>query len=176
MYTALLLGCLKVFCCRVLDVTLGSLRTVLVVREKNKTAALIGFCEILIWYLIVRDALTFDGPVLPIALSYAAGYATGTFVGGTLAKRLIGGHVTVHTVTGERNEEIPAALRKAGYGITVLNVEGSEYGEPKYLILADLDKSALAEYEKLVKSMDPKAFLLVQETKQTLGGYRRPGK
>ena len=176
MYTALILGCLKVFFCRVLDVTLGSLRTVLVVREKNFAAALAGFCETFIWYIVVRDALNFEGPVLPIALSYACGYATGTFVGGSLAKRLIGGHVTVHTVTGERNEAIPAALRKAGYGITVLNVEGSEYGEAKYLILADLDKAQLAEFEKLVKGMDPKAFLLVQETKQTLGGYRRPGK
>lgn len=176
MYTALLLGCLKVFFCRILDVTLGSLRTVLVVRERNFAAALAGFCETFVWYIVVRDALNFEGPVLPIALSYALGYATGTFVGGSLAKRLIGGHVTVHIVTGGRDESFPAALRKAGFGITVLNVEGSEYGEAKYLILADLDKGKLTEFQNLVKAMDPKAFLLVQETKQTLGGYRRPGK
>lgn len=176
MYTALILGCLKVFFCRVLDVTLGSLRTVLMVRERNFTAALAGFCETFVWYIVVRDALNFEGPVLPIALSYALGFATGTFVGGSLAKRLIGGHVTVHVVTAERNEIIPAELRKAGFGVTVLNVEGSEYGEAKYLILADLDKAKLPDFEKLVKSMDPKAFLLIQETKQTLGGYTRPGK
>lgn len=176
MYTALILGCLKVFLCRVLDVTLGSLRMVLVVREKNFAAALAGFCETFLWYIVVRDALNFTGPVLLIAFAYAGGYATGTFVGGTLAKKLVGGHVTVHIVTGGRDEAVPTALRTAGFGITVLNVEGSEYGEAKYLILADLDKNRLADFQKLVKALDPKAFLLIQETKQTLGGYIRPGK
>ena len=172
MYTALLLGCLKVFICRVADVTLGSFRTVLVVHEKNLAAGLIGFCEAFIWYMVVRDALNFEGSALPIAIAYALGYAVGTYTGGALAKRLVSGHVTVHVVTSGRVEAIPAELRRAGFGVTVLDVNGSEYGEAKHLILADLDKSKLESFEGLVKSLDPKAFLLVQETKQTLGGYR----
>lgn len=175
MTLTLLLGCLKVFFCRILDVSLGSIRTVLVVKEKSLLAALIGFCEVFIWYIIVRDALNFEGPVLPIALSYAAGYASGTFIGGTLAKKLIGGHVTVHVVTSARIAALPDTLRKAGFVITVLDVNGSEYGEPRHMILADLDKSRLHAFRALVTEQDPAAFLLVQETKQTLRGVR-PGK
>ena len=170
--------CLKVFFCRILDVTLGSMRTVLVVRERTVLAACIGFFEVFIWYLVVRDAINCEGPVVAIALSYAAGYATGTYIGGTLAKKLVGGHVTLHVITTHRNPEFVKVLRESGYGITVLDVQESEFGDEKNLILADFDKSLLSDFEKLVKSIDPGAFIIVQETKSYLGGYRyrRPGK
>ena len=170
--------CLKVFFCRIADVTLGSMRTVLVVKEKTVLAACIGFFEVFIWYIVVRDAINCDGPVVAIALSYAAGYASGTYIGGTLAKRLVGGHVTLHVITSHRNPNITKILREAGYGITVLNVQGSEYGDEKNLILADFEKNRLSDFETLVKAIDPNAFIIVQETKSYVGGYRyrRPGK
>lgn len=154
------------------------MRTVLVVKEKTILAALAGFFEVFIWYIVVRDALNTDGPVIAIAASYAAGYATGTFVGGNLAKKLFGGHVTVNVVTSKRDEELCNVMRASGYGITVLNVNGSEYGEEKHLILADIEKSRLKDFEKLIKDKDPGSFILVQDTKSFLGGYgyKNPGK
>ena len=172
----LLLGCIKVFFCRILDVTFGSTRTVLVVKGKTVLAALVGFCEVFIWFVVVRDALNFDGPVVPIALSYAAGYACGTFIGGTVAKKIVGGHVTVHVVTSRRDEELCHELRSSGYGITVMNVNGSEFGEDKHLILADFPQRTLDKFESIVNEKDPGAFVLVQETKSHIGGYSRPGK
>jgi Uncharacterized protein conserved in bacteria len=178
MVSEVLLVCLKIFFCRILDVTLGSMRTVLVVKERTALAACIGFFEVFIWYIVVRDAINCEGPVIPIALCYAAGYASGTFIGGTLAKQLVGGHVTLHVITSHRNPNFQKILREAGYGITVLNVQGSEYGDDKNLILADFEKKRLDEFQTLVKALDPEAFIIVQETKSYLGGYRyrRPGK
>lgn len=177
--TALILSCLKVFFSRILDMTIGSVRTILMVREKTLLAAVCGFFEVLVWFIVVRDALNSDGPMLPIAISYSLGFATGTFVGGTLAKLLVRGHVTVHVVTGSRDKTIPDALRSAGFGITVMDVNGSEFGEEKYLILADLDSKRLAEFQSLLHALDEHCFILVQETKTSIGGYggfRRKGK
>ena len=176
MTLTLLTACLKVFLCRICDVTLGSMRTVLIVRGKTLVAAFIGFFEVFIWFIIVKDALNTQGPVIPIAVSYALGYACGTYIGGTIAKRLTAGHVTMHVVTSGVNSELCDELRKSGYGITVLNVNGSPYGDEKNLILADMNGNRLAEFEKIVKKTDPSAFMLVQETKQHIGGYARPGK
>ena len=172
MTSSVLLGCLKIFCCRICDVSLGTMRTILMVKERSVFAMIIGFFEVMLWYLVVRDAINFDGPVLLVAISYAGGYATGTFVGGTISKRVFGGHVTVHIVTSSRDNALPTALRREGFGITVLDVNGSEYGEEKNLILADLEKKELARFEALVKATDDKAFVLVQDTKSFLGGYR----
>lgn len=50
----MVLMCLKIFLARIIDVTLGTVRTVLVVRGRKNTAALIAFVEVLIWFLIAR--------------------------------------------------------------------------------------------------------------------------
>ena len=84
--TAVLIICAKIFCFRIMDVTLGTVRMVLTVKEKTKSAAMVGFFEVFIWYSIVREALNATGPYLPIAIAYAGGFATGTYVGGRVAR------------------------------------------------------------------------------------------
>ena len=64
MTSSVLLGCLKIFCCRICDVSLGAMRTILMVKERSVFAMIIGFFEVMLWYLVVRDAINFDGPVL----------------------------------------------------------------------------------------------------------------
>ena len=171
MTTALLLSCLKIFCCRILDVTCGTVRTVLTVKENAKGAAFMGFVEVFLWYVVVRDAMTSDGPVLAIAVAYAAGFATGTFVGGQIARRIISGNVTVQVVTSHRDDALLHAIRDAGYAITVLNANESEFSESKYLIIATVDKKQLKAFEEIVKGRDEHAFITVSDTKSYVGGY-----
>ena len=171
MTTALLLSCLKIFCCRILDVTCGTVRTVLTVKENAKGAAFMGFVEVFLWYVVVRDAMTSDGPVLAIAVAYAAGFATGTFVGGQIARRIISGNVTVQVVTSHRDDSLLHAIRDAGYAITVLNANESEFSESKYLIIATVDKKQLKAFEEIVKERDEHAFITVSDTKSYVGGY-----
>ena len=171
MTTALLLSCLKIFCCRILDVTCGTVRTILTVKENATGAAFMGFVEVFLWYVVVRDAMTSDGPVLAIAVAYAAGFATGTFVGGQIARRIISGNVTVQVVTSRRDDTLLAAIRDAGYAITVLNANESEFSESKYLIIATVDKRNLKAFEEIVKQRDEHAFIMVSDTKSYVGGY-----
>ena len=99
----LLLLCLKIFFCRILDVSLSTIRLVVIVKGKNIFAGLIGICEALIWFLIVREALTFQADSAlaywSIALSYAVGFASGTLVGCKLSEIFVGGNVNVQIVT-----------------------------------------------------------------------------
>ena len=171
MTTALLLSCIKIFCCRILDVTCGTVRTILTVKENTKGAALMGFIEVFLWYVVVRDAMTSDGPVIAIAVAYAAGFATGTYVGGQIARRIISGNVTVQVVTSHRDDAMLAAIRDAGYAITVVNANESEFAESKYLIIASVDKKQLKAFEELIKEKDAHAFIMVSETKSYVGGY-----
>ena len=173
MTTTLLINCLKIFCCRILDVTMGTMRTVLTVKEKTLPASLFAFCEVFIWFMIVRDALKVEGNTLLIAASYAAGYATGTFIGGRIAALVIKGNVVVRVITSERDRSVPHKLREAGFGIAVLEVIPSEYKPSgRYMIVADVPKQRTNEFEDLVRSMDPSAFFIVEEVKSQRGGYQ----
>ena len=173
MTTALLLSCIKIFCCRILDVTCGTVRTILTVKENTKGAAMMGFLEVFLWYVVVRDAMTSDGPVIAIAIAYAAGFATGTFVGGKIAGALVGGEVTMEVVTSKRDPEVLAYLRSFGYGLTVLNVEAGRDGVPKYLILSTIDKKQVHIFRENIQKVDPKAMIMIQSTLSRVGGYDR---
>ncbi len=171
--TAVLYTCLKIFSFRIIDVTLSTIRMVLTVKEKTVASAMVGFVEVFIWYSIVREALTSTGPFLPTAVAYAGGFATGTFIGGKVAKKFIKGHVVVSVVTTGQNNEVVSALREAGFAVTVMNVNKSEFSDEKYMLLSDVDKSKLRTFQNMVEKLDPGAFILVQETKNVINGYTR---
>ena len=171
MFTHILLSCLTIFCCRIIDVSLGTIRTVLTVKERTLVSALIGFLELFIWYLVVRNALSGDTPALLTAISYAGGYATGTFVGGKIAGALVGGQVTMQVVTSKRDPETLDYLRSFGYGLTVINVEEGRDGVPKYLILSTIDKKQIHIFRENIQRVDPKAMIMIQNTVSRVGGY-----
>jgi len=144
---------------------------VLTVKGKNIFAAIMGFCEVLIWYVVVRDAMQADGPVLPIAIAYASGYAAGTFIGGRIAAHAIKGNVAVQVITTKRDKALLTAIRDEGFAITVIDVDASEFSGEKYMLIANIDKRQLSNFQNFVRERDPKAFIVVQDTRQAIGGY-----
>ena len=81
--------CATIFFARIVDVCMGTFRTVCIVKGKRLTSALIAFFEVLIWFVVAREALTTDYESLFIPIAYAAGYATGTWVGMILSKTFV---------------------------------------------------------------------------------------
>ena len=112
-----LLLCAEIFFCRILDVSCSTLRTVLTVKEKTLYAALVGFFEASIWFLVVRQALASNMTGLEIAVAYGGGFAAGTFIGGTIARRFIRSNIVVQVVTTERNDELLHHIHDAGFAV-----------------------------------------------------------
>ncbi|MDO4567028.1 MAG: DUF5698 domain-containing protein [Oscillospiraceae bacterium] len=166
-----LIICVQIFLSRILDVSLGTVRTVLTVKGKPKYAALIGFIETLLWFLVVREALQVDSGGIYTAVAYAAGFAAGTYVGGLLAGRIVQGNVSVQIVTSGLNEELVCAIRAAGFGATVLDVHGSEFSGGKYMIFCEIPGARLSELRAIIDAHDEHAFVMVQETKYVYNGY-----
>ena len=109
--------CLIVCFGRIIDVALGTTRTVFTVRGKPYIAAIIGFIEAALWFLIVREALSYKAVGLEtyfIALSYALGYACGTYLGGMVTSKLITSKINVQIIATNKNDELTSALSEAG--------------------------------------------------------------
>lgn len=166
-----LILCLKIFFSRILDVSLGTLCTIFTVKGKSKTASLIGFVQIMIWFLAVRTAFNSDQGGILLALFYAGGYAVGTYVGGLLAKKLIKGTATVQIVSSSRDDTLINAIRDAGFAISVVNVNPSQFGGEKYMIFAEIDTKRIDELRSLIYSIDSKAFITIQESKFVYNGF-----
>ena len=162
--------CIKIFFVRIIDVSLGTVRTVLTVKGKKFYASLIGFIEVLIWFLIVREALNTEESGIIIAIAYALGYATGTFIGGVLSNKFIQTPVSVQIITKIEVESMITVLKNNHYGCSVIDVTGHENTPSKMIIVETMSKR-VKDLTKLVNEVDDKAFVVISETKYIQNGY-----
>ncbi|MDD4036522.1 MAG: DUF5698 domain-containing protein [Bacilli bacterium] len=165
----LLMLCIKVFLVRILDVSLGTVRTILVVKGKRLIASLTGFIEVTIWFIVVKEALNTPETSLWIAVAYAGGFATGTYLGGFISEKFIKGNFTVQVITGKKDDMVKI-LRDEGYGVSVIDIRGKEDKE-KYILFIQIDKKRFGHLRDTVKKIDSKAFIIVNETKYVQNGY-----
>jgi len=170
----ILLLCIKVFFCRIIDVSMATFRTVITVKGKNKIAAIIAIFESLIWFLIIREALNFQTTNFQetffIALAYSAGFAAGTYIGGALSKK-ISGNIEVQVVTSAKNDELIKKIQEAGFALTITKSEATQFSGEKYMLFSVIKNSKLDEFKKLIYSLDENAFLMVSETKYMYNGF-----
>lgn len=169
-----ILLCLKIFFCRIIDVSMATFRTVITVKGKNNVAALIAFFECLIWFFVVREALNFEAASfqesLCIALAYAGGFATGTYVGGALSKKITG-NVEVQVVTSSKNVDMIKKIQENGFALTVTSSEATQFSGEKYILFSAIKSSKLDEFKKLIYELDEKAFVMVSEAKYLYNGF-----
>lgn len=167
----ILLLCLKIYFARILDVSLGTVRVMFTVKGKKLFAATIAFIEVFIWFMVARDALNTDLKSIFIPFSYSFGYASGTFIGGLLADKLIKGNLTVQVILSKASDTIVDEIRSHDFAVSVIDVKGKTADEAKYMLFIEINKRKLSELKSVVKSLDEKAFMVVNETKMVQNGY-----
>lgn len=161
-----LLLCLEVFFARILDVSIGSVRTVYLIKQKNFIACILAFIELVIWFYVARETLTMDNISFVIVMSYALGYAIGTYIGGIINKYFIDGNLMVLIFTKKDTIKIRNILKKSGYGISSITMS-----DDNNLLLVEIRKKELKRLRELIKKIDKKAFVIVNETLEVQNGY-----
>lgn len=168
MNISIFLLCLKIFFVRIIDVSLGTFRTIITVKGKAFYASVIGFIEVFVWFLIVREALNTDVESIWIAISYSLGFATGTYIGSILSKHFIEGTLSIQIITTKYN--LVNAIRENGYGVSVINVNGKNE-EEKYMLFIEIKNKSLKQLRGIAYSIDKNCFFIVTETKYVQNGY-----
>lgn len=164
----MLILCIKIFLIRIADVSLGTVRTMVTVKGKNFIAALIGFVEMLIWFLVAKEAINEGNNSILIAISYALGFAFGTYIGGYISGRFIKTNLTLQVISN-KYEKLIERLRKNNYAVTVIDIEGKD--DTSKMLILQIPSSKLTEVRKIITKIDSKAFVMVDETKYVFNGY-----
>ena len=162
MNLALFLLCIKIFFVRIIDVSLGTFRTIITVKGKAIYASIIGFIEVFVWFLVVREALSTNESSIWIAISYSLGFSTGTYIGSILSKHFIESILSIQIITTKY--KLVNVIRENGYGVSVVNVNGMNE-EDKYMLFVEIKNKSLAY------SVDKDSFFIVTETKYVQNGY-----
>jgi len=174
MFWDTLLWSFLIFVARMTDVGMGTIRVQAIIRRRKYMAAMIGFVEVLIYILIVsrviRNISEWQGwlSVLPV-LAYAAGFATGTLLGITLAQKMGRGVVEITIITHGPFEPVEAAIREAGYALT--RHEGAGREGPVQVLSVVCKMRDIPRVIMLITHVDPRAFVYTRELTGLRGGY-----
>jgi len=165
-----LLGIL-VFLARVVDVSVGTLRTISIIQGRTKVAFFLAFIETSVWLLVLSAVLpkVMESPLL--GMFYAFGFATGNVVGILVEKRLAMGYINFRIITGKYAKEISASLRKKGFAVTTFEGEGKD-GTVTEIYVAT-ERKNLPGLIKLVKEIEPDAFYIAEQA-GFISKIRRP--
>lgn len=148
-----------IFCLRICDVTLDTMRIIFMTKGYRNLAPIIGFFEILIWIVaITRIMQNLNNWVSYVA--YAAGFATGNYVGMLLDEKLAIGHELIRVITRIDARDLANALRSAGYGVTTVQASGMQ-GDVGILFVIVNRKNQKHAIE-IIERNTPNAFYTIE--------------
>jgi len=161
-----ILGALLIMGLRLMDVSLGTFRTIMVVQAKKYLAGIIGFFEVLIWIFAMRFIFQHLDNWYNM-LGYALGFAIGNIIGITLEEKVALGYVQVNVISLYYSDRIADALRKAKFGVTILPAEGGSGGMSLLVIL--IRRRDLRNAKKIIEGIDNNCFITVQHSRPYRG-------
>lgn len=157
---------IKIFFARILDVSLGTIRTMFIVKGNKLTSASIAFIEVIIWFFAAREALNTELNSIWIAISYAGGYATGTFIGTFINEFFISGIYSIQVISSNITPKDINTIKNQDFGVSVISTT-----DHKTILLLSINKKRYRECLKLIKSIDSNSFIVVNEAKLAHNGY-----
>jgi uncharacterized protein YebE (UPF0316 family) len=152
-----------VFLARILDVSIGTVRTIVTVQGRTVIAFVLAIFEISIWIAVASEVINQikDQPILIVF--YAFGYATGNVVGIMVERKLAFGMVILKVITKVAGKSLARRLRELGQPVTVFEGEGMEGRVNElYVVCRRRDLKWLLP---IVKEEDPIAFYVVEQAR-----------
>ncbi len=156
-----------IFCARICDVSLGTIRVIFISKGIKYLAPFIGFFEVIIWLLAIGQVM--NNLTNAIAyIAYGAGFASGTFIGMLIEERLSLGLTSVRIITKKDPTELILYLRSQDYGVTSIDGEGAS-GRVK-MIFTIIKRQDLSRVVSIIKQFYPNAFYSVDDVKSVSEG------
>lgn len=152
-----------IFIARVADVSIGTIRVILVMQGKKDLAPLLGFFESIIWLLAIGQIFQhIDNPVSYI--SYATGYAFGTYMGIILEEKMALGRVVVRVITSLPANDLIEYLERKDHRYSNIDATGND-GKVN-IIFTVVKRNTLKELIPKIKEYNPKAFFTIEGVKR----------
>jgi len=163
-----------IFFARIIDVSLGTFRAIMVIRGHRLVATGVGFIESLLWIMAIGSVMThLDTWYLIVA--YAAGFTSGNYVGIRLEARIGIGSELVRAISIRAEGELANGLREAGWETVAVPGTGPR-GEPVDIVLAVQPRRRMRDLLAAIHEIDPRAVYTTSDLRRVHDGGAPRGK
>lgn len=161
-------GYIIVFLARVIDVSLATIRILMLMKGRKLWAAISGFGEVLVFTTALK--YVFDSLNDWVGLTfYALGFSIGNIAGIWVEEKLALGILIVRVITRRNAPDFADYLRQNGIGATLFPCQGRE--QCYYLITIVCERKKLGMLEQLIFDWDGKAIVTISDTRTIRSGH-----
>lgn len=163
--------CFIVCAAKIVEISIQSLKTCMMVKGQRVKAAGLGFVECAIWGLVISTIIGSLGDNLFLLLFYCVGYATGLYLGSTIENKIALGTSNLQLIANdESTEKIICYLKEHDRGYTVFDGHGST--DKMNMIFIVLSRREAPVVLKDIRAIcDNKVFVVASEVSKYAGGY-----
>lgn len=155
---------LLIFCARIVDVSIGTVRIIFVSKNMKYLAPVLGFFEVLIWILAINKIMVHATNFI-FYVAYAGGFAVGTFIGMIIEQKLSVGKVMIRIIAKENEIELISELKKMDNGLTVSDGEGKK-GKVK-IIFSIIDRRKISKVKEIINRINPNSFYSIEDVRDS---------
>lgn len=159
---------IAIFLLRIVDVSVGTVRTIAVVQGRVFLSVCLGFIEILVWVTVVAQVFQHAAHNSIVLLAYAAGFAAGNAVGIAIERMLALGTVILRIVSVSAGPRLAELLRQKVRRVYVF--EGHEVHDtqrPMMLLYVVVKRREAKDLINLSRSIDPDLFFAVDPVRES---------
>jgi uncharacterized protein YebE (UPF0316 family) len=168
----ILIWSLIIFAALLVQVLVGTVRLIMMVKGNKILTSIIGFFEgviaITVTITIVSNVVK-SGMNFFMVLFYALGFAIGLYFGVIISGKISRDMLSVNIVTRSFDINIEDVLRDHGFGVTCYNGSGKD-GDLRILNII-CKKANLEKLRLLVHEIDPNAMLTSHTLQGLSGGF-----
>ncbi|MCO5251383.1 MAG: DUF2179 domain-containing protein [Candidatus Kapabacteria bacterium] len=158
---------LLILLARILDVSIGTVRIILIGKGYTKIAPALGFIESFVWIIAVSQIMQ-NLNNMYYYVAYAGGFALGTYFGMVIEEKLSLGYVIIRVITHKDATELVASFRAKNYPVTILDAEGIN-GKVSVLFLV-IQRNLTESIIDFIKEYNPNAFYSIEDVRFVSGG------
>ena len=161
---------LLIFFAKIIEVTIGTLRSILIIKGYRLIAFFLALIEITIWIFVASTVITglTESPMKGIA--YAIGFASGVYLGSIVENKLAFGRLLIQTITSDAMSlVISEKLRELGCGVTSVAARGKD--EARTILMIYSNRRASQKIIDQILTIDPAAMIVLNDISTMVGGY-----
>ncbi|QQO10545.1 DUF2179 domain-containing protein [Breznakiella homolactica] len=164
---------LLIFVSKVIEVTMGTLRGILINKGYRRQGSILAFFEIILWVFVASRVINgiADAPIKGIV--YSIGFALGVNLGSRIENYIALGNVLIQTIVSKENSGIMASeLRAKGYAVTTVEAKGRDSDKTVLMIFAK--RKGKEDIIKEIHRTDGTAMIITNDVSTLHGGYISP--
>lgn len=151
-----------IFAARLLDVSLATMRHILIFRGHRRIVPAIAFVEVLVWLVAITQVMN-NLSNFASYLAWAGGFSAGTWLGMVIEEKIALGHLIIRIITEKRRPSILKELREAGFGSTSLDAHGSM--GPVNIMFIVVSRKELQRLLDLITRQLPGCFYTIEDVR-----------